>query len=207
VSVITLEEFLNQLASSEPTPGGGGAAAVMGAMGAGLLSMVARLTIGKQGYEGSNQEMETQLRDTEALRYQFYGLVDRDAQAFGRLMAAYRLPRESFAQTEARTSAIQLALEEATRVPLICAEACASGIRLAVQSASMGNRNVITDTGAGVLAFQAALRASALNIMINVPHIRAREFSEGANITIESLLSEYIPMSEQVMKKVELRLS
>lgn len=207
MNAISLEEFLNQLASSEPTPGGGGAAAVMGAMGAGLLSMVARLTIGKQGYEGFNQDMETQLRDTEALRYQFYGLVEKDAQAFGRLMAAYRLPRESFEQTEVRTAAIQAALEEATRIPLICAEACAAGIRLAVQSANMGNRNVITDTGAGVLGFQAALRASALNVMINVPHIRARDFSEGAKITIDSLLREYIPMSEQVMQKVELRLT
>ena len=207
MSIITLEEFLNQLASSEPTPGGGGAAAVMGAMGAGLLSMVARLTIGKQGYEGSNQEMEAQLRNTEALRQQFYSLIEKDAQAFGRLMAAYRLPRESSAQTESRISAIQGALEEATRVPLICAEACAAGIRLAVQSASMGNRNVITDTGAGVLAFQAALRASALNVMINVPHIRARDFSEGAKITIDALLCEYLPLSEQVMKTVEMRLT
>ncbi len=197
---------MDDLASAEPTPGGGGAAAAMGSMGVALLSMVARLTLGKKGYEGVADEMQRQLDESESLRGELLDLVEQDAQAFNQLMAAYRLPKENDDQKATRAEAIQKGLQAATKVPLTCAEACAAGIRLAARSAETGNRNVISDTGAGVLALQAALRASALNVSINVPSIKDRDFAEMARNRTISLLEECLPMAEAVHERVKARM-
>lgn len=201
-----LQKFMDDLASAEPAPGGGGAAAAMGSMGVALLSMVARLTLGKKGYEGVTDEMQHQLEESESLRVRLFELVDQDAQVFNQLMAAYRLPKENDDQKATRVEAIQKGLQEATRVPLTCAEACAAGIRLAARSAETGNRNVISDTGAGVLALQAALRASALNVSINVPSIKDKDFAETARSRTASLLEECLPMAEAVHERVKARM-
>ena len=206
MSALTLNKFMDDLASAEPTPGGGGAAAAMGSMGVALLSMVARLTLGKKGYEGVIDEMQRQLDESESLRVRLFELVDQDAQAFNQLMAAYRLPKENDDQKATRADAIQKGLQEATKVPLACAEACAAGIRLAARSAETGNRNVISDTGAGVLALQAALRASALNVSINVPSIKDKDFAEMALNSATSLLEECLPMAEAVHERVKARM-
>ncbi len=206
MSAPTLTKFMDDLASAEPTPGGGGAAAAMGSMGVALLSMVARLTLGKKGYEGVTEEMQRQLDESEALRVRLFELVDLDAQVFNQLMAAYRLPKENDDQKATRSEAIQSGLQEATRVPLTCAEACAAGIRLAARSAEIGNRNVISDTGAGVLALLAALRASALNVSINVPSIKNGDFAEMARSRTASLMEECLPLAEAVHERVKARM-
>lgn len=201
-----VQQFLDELASAAPTPGGGGAAAIMGAMGAALISMVANLTIGKKGYEGADAEMKAQLAASEALRARLTAMVADDVAAFNQLMGAYRLPKDTDAQKAQRAAAIQEGLKQATRVPLACAKACAEVILVAQRSAEHGNLNVISDTGAGVLALQAGLRSAALNVYINTPMIKDPDFVAQVSQELEALMAESLPLTEAVYARVRSRM-
>jgi formiminotetrahydrofolate cyclodeaminase len=201
-----VQQFLDELASAAPTPGGGGAAAIMGAMGAALISMVANLTIGKKGYEGVEGEMKAQLADAEALRARLTAMVADDVGAFNQLMGAYRLPKDTDEQKARRSGAIQEGLKQATRVPLVCAKTCAEVIAVAQRSAEHGNLNVISDTGAGVLALQAALRSAALNVYINIPSIKDADFVASVSQELEALMAKNLPLTEAVYARVRSRM-
>lgn len=204
--VNTTAGFLDALASAEPTPGGGGAAALMGAMGAALVSMVCNLTIGKPGYEAVEAEMQALRADSEALRARLLAMVAEDARAFDTLMAAYRLPKSTAEEKAARSAAIQDGLKAATRAPLDCAVAAAEGVRLAARAVERGNVNVISDVGVGALAAWAALRCAALNVSINVPQIKDRTFADHALTDIAALQAECGPLAEQVHTRVKARI-
>jgi methenyltetrahydrofolate cyclohydrolase len=199
-------EFLDALASGEATPGGGGAAAVMGAMGAALISMVCRLTIGKKGYDNVDAQMRNLLEQSEALRLRMAAMVAEDARAFDTLMSAYRSPKNSDDEKAARSLAIQAGLKAATEAPLACARAAADAVRLAAAAVEIGNVNVISDVGVGALSAQAALRSAALNVRINVPQLRDRTFADAALGEIEALLTECLPLAEQVHDQVKSRM-
>jgi formiminotetrahydrofolate cyclodeaminase len=198
--------FLDELASAAPTPGGGGAAAVMGAMGAALISMVANLTIGKKGHEAVEADMRGLLVESEALRTRMTAMVEGDALAFDALMAAYKLPKASDAEKAARGIAIQAGLVAATQAPLDCARAAAEGVRLAARAVEHGNPNVISDVGVGVLASAAALRSAALNVRINAPQIKDRVFADRALTELDALLAECVPLAERIHERVQARL-
>jgi formiminotetrahydrofolate cyclodeaminase len=197
-----VEAFLDALASAAPTPGGGGAAAVMGAMGAALLSMVCNLTIGKKAYVQVEQEMQAALAQAEALRAQMLALVDEDAVAFSSVMAAYGLPRKSDAEKAQRKQAIQHALQAATMAPLRCAQASAEVIALAKTVAGKGNRNVVSDAGVAVAAAHAALRSSALNVYINTGSIDDEEFAKEKLEALETILDQAGMLNETVYADV-----
>jgi formiminotetrahydrofolate cyclodeaminase len=202
----SLRRFLDELASSAPTPGGGSAAAVMGAMGAALVSMVCNLTIGKKNYDGVEADMCQALGEAEALRQRLNGMIAADAQAFDALMAAYKLPRTSDEDKMARDRAIQDALKQATDVPLGCAEACAQVIELARRVAPIGNRAVISDAGVASLAAYAALRSAALNVYINAPSIKDAEFVRSRRERLDQMLARCATASEQAYSTVLTRL-
>ncbi len=198
--------FLDELASSQATPGGGSAAAVMGAMGAALVSMVCNLTIGKKNYAEVEPEMQAILKDAESLRARIAGMVAEDVEAFDQLMAAYGLPKDSDAEKSERSAAIQAGLKAATDAPLACARACAEVITLSPRVAEKGNRNVISDAGVGALAAQAALRSAALNVYINVPMIKDTAFAESRKAEVEALLSRALPEAEKAYQVTVSRL-
>lgn len=172
----TVQQFLDDLASKSATPGGGSAAAIMGAMGAALVSMVCHLTVGKKNYEAVEEEMMRLLEQAEELRARLAGMVQADVEAFNRVMGAYGLPKDTDAQRQARSEAIQEALRAATDVPLACARASAEVIRLSKIAAEKGNRNVVSDAGVAVVAGYAALRSAALNVRVNTGAIRDEVF-------------------------------
>jgi formiminotetrahydrofolate cyclodeaminase len=198
----SLERFLDELASSAPTPGGGSAAAIMGAMGAALVSMVCNLTIGKKDYEGIETDMRQALGEAEALRQRLTAMIAADVQAFDALMAAYKLPRATDEDKLARSGAIQDALKQATDVPLACAEACGQVIELARAVAPIGNRGVISDAGVASLAAYAALRSAALNVTINAPSIKDAEFVRSRRERLDRLLARCATASEQAYDTV-----
>jgi len=198
----SLHRFLYELAGSAPTPGGGSAAALMGAMGAALVSMVCNLTIGRKGYEGEEAEMRQTLEQAEALRQRLTAMIEADVQAFDGLMVAYKLPRASEQEKASRTHAVQQALKQATDVPLGCAEACAEVIELARRVAPIGNRNVISDAGVASLAAYAGLRSAALNVAINAPSIQDAEFVRSRRERLEQLLARCADHSEQAYQTV-----
>lgn len=174
----TIAKFLDELASEQPTPGGGGAAAIMGAVGAALVSMVANLTIGKKNYEAFDAELKEARAKAEALRAELTAAINEDVDAFNAVMGAYGLPREGDEQKAARAAAIQVALKQATDAPLRAVKACHEVIKLSAVVAEKGNLNVISDAGVAVLAANAGLRSAALNVYINAKSIKDREFAE-----------------------------
>jgi formiminotetrahydrofolate cyclodeaminase len=184
-----IEPFLDQLASSAATPGGGSAAAIIGAMGAALVSMVCNLTIGKKKYAEVEAEMQDVLAKTEALRKKLTGMIQDDVKAFDAVMGAYGMPKETDADKQARDKAIQAALKLATDVPLACARAAREVIDLAAIASDKGNLNVISDAGVGVLAGYAALRSAALNVFTNARMITDKTFAEAKLKELNRLLA------------------
>ena len=184
-----IEEFLDALASQAATPGGGGAAAIIGAMGAALVSMVCNLTIGKKKYAEVEADMKEVLAKTEVLRQKLTGMIEDDAKAFDKVMAAYGMPKETDADKAKRDAAIQEALKLATDVPLACARAAREVIDLAERASEKGNLNVISDAGVGVLAAHAALRSAALNVWTNARMINDKSFGEAKLKELNELLS------------------
>lgn len=206
ITELSVARFLDELASGNATPGGGSAAAIMGAMGAALVSMVANLTIGKKGYEAVEVEMLAVLAESESLRLRLTAMVSDDVAAFDTLMAAYKLPKATDEEKTARSAAIQVGLQRATQVPLDCAKLCAEVIRLTARAAESGNQNVISDAGVGVLAAWAALRSAALNVSINAPSLKDRAFAEAKQAECAALQAECGPLSEQIHARVLARL-
>jgi formiminotetrahydrofolate cyclodeaminase len=184
-----IEPFLDQLASSAATPGGGSAAAIIGAMGAALVSMVCNLTIGKKKYADVELEIKDVLAQTEALRKKLTSMIQDDVKAFDAVMGAYGMPKETDAEKAARDKAIQSALKLATDVPLACAYAAREVIDLAAIASSKGNLNVISDAGVGVLAGYAALRSAALNVLTNARMITDKTFAEAKLKELNQLLA------------------
>lgn len=171
-----IQVFLDQLASSASTPGGGGAAAIMGAMGAALVSMVCNLTIGKEKYADAEDELKAVLHEAENLRARLTDMIQADVEVFDRVMASYGLPKSTDEEKSTRSAEIQEALKAATDVPLACAKASAEVIALSRSVAEKGNLNVISDAGVAVLAGFAALKAAALNVEINIGGIKDADF-------------------------------
>ena len=184
----SVEKFLDELAGGNPTPGGGSAAAVMGAMGAALVSMVCNVTIGKKGCEGSAAEMKSVLADSERLRRRLTSMVAEDIAAFDSIMAAYKLPKATEEEKSSRAAAIQEGLQRATETPLECARACAEVIALSRRASERGYVNVISDGGVGALAGYTGLRSAALNVYINAPSLKDRAYADRATAEIERLM-------------------
>ena len=201
-----IQTFLDELASKSSTPGGGSAAAIMGAMGAALVSMVCNLTIGKQNYLDVEDDMKDVLRRAEELRQRLTDMVRADVEVFDQVMAAYGLPKETDAQKAARSEAIQSALRAATEVPLNCARACAEAIVLTQRVAEKGNHNVISDAGVAVLAAYAALRSAALNVYINAGAIKDKRFVEERLAELGQITNGADALTEEVYALVRNKL-
>lgn len=204
---VPVEQFLAELASSSATPGGGSAAAIIGAQGAALVSMVCNLTIGKKKYADVEADMKAVLANSESVRERLTGIIQDDVRAFDKVMAAYGMAKESDAEKSARSDAIQDALKEATDVPLKCCHAAREVIDLAAVAAEKGNVNVISDAGVGVLAGYAALRSAALNVFTNARMITDKIFAEAKLKELEGLLSGAEGVTEKAYEVVKGKLS
>lgn len=184
----SIEKFLDELASKQATPGGGSAAAVMGAQAAALVSMVCNLTIGKSKYAEVEAEMQALLAESEALRQTLLGMIKADVDVFDKLMACYGLPKVTDDEKAHRSQQIQIVLREATEVPLACAKACAKTIALCRIAAEKGNLGVISDAGVAVMAGYAGLKSAALNVYINASSLKDREFAEAKLSELEDVM-------------------
>ncbi len=183
----TLAEYLDALASSEPTPGGGSTAALAGALAAGLVSMVCQLTIGKRRFREVEATLRNVLAQAEALRGRLTTLMERDAAAYAEVMRAYRLPHGSPEEQAARQRAMAEALEEATLAPLEIAEGCAEALALALPAAELGNPWAVSDAGAAALLAEAALHAALLNVHINLRSLQEDAFYDEVRRRLDDL--------------------
>lgn len=168
--------FLDDLASANPTPGGGAAAAVLGGIGCALASMVANLTIGKKKYAAVEAEARSVLVAADTLRVDLVNSYKEDVAAFEEVMGAFGLPKDTDEQKEARLNAIQQALKNATLTPLKCARLALQGLDLAKSIAEIGNTNAISDAGVASLSLHAAVQAATMNMRINLGSIKDAAF-------------------------------
>jgi methenyltetrahydrofolate cyclohydrolase len=202
----TIAAFADELASNSPAPGGGSIAALAGTLGAGLTSMVCRLTIGKKKYADVQTELEAVLVKSEELRMQLTSLIDRDTEAFSRVMNAFSLPKETEEQKAARAGAIQAAMKEAVRVPLEVMNLCAEAIALTSIAAAKGNANSISDAGVAALMMQAACKGAELNVKINLGSIADREFCDEVSAAMNTYATAVDLATKEILTAVEAKL-
>ena len=202
----SLHNYLDTLASKSATPGGGSAAALMGAQAAALTSMVCNLTIGKPKYAEVETEMQALLEKSEALREVLTDMIKADVDVFNRLMTTYGLPKETDDEKVARSTQIQLVLKEATDVPLACAKACAEVIVLSRVAAEKGSSAVISDAGVAVMSGYAALKSAALNVYINAASLKDREFADAKLAELTAILNGAEIASQEIYELVKSRL-
>lgn len=198
----TVSAFLDELASASPAPGGGSVAAMSGALGAALTTMVCNLTIGKKKYVQVEADMKKIKTEAEKLRSRFTELIDEDTQAFNKVMEAYALPKDSEAQKTLRGAAIAAAAKEATLIPLEVMKHCIDAMALAQQVASSGNSNSVSDAGVSALMLHAACEGAALNVKINLNGLSDSEFVGWKSDEVDSLLRTSKMMMEETMEMV-----
>jgi len=201
----TTQPFLDNLAAGTASPGGGSAAAIAGAMGAALVSMVCNLTIGKEKFADVEAQMQSGLEKSEDLRVELTQLSTDDSEAFNQVMAAFRLPKNTEEEKAARREAIQAATKQATLTPLATARACAAVIELCQQVAEMGNPNAISDAGAGAACAQAGLQAASLNVLINLPSIKDEQFVSTCQTELDEILNK-LSLADDVFARVKSKL-
>jgi formiminotetrahydrofolate cyclodeaminase len=197
-----IEVLLGELAGSSATPGGGSAAALTGAMGAALLSMVCNLTIGRKRFAVVEDELQEVLEEAQALLPQLASLADADTRAFDQVMAAYRLPKETQEEEGTRRAAIQAALQGATQVPLETATACAQVVKLTAQVIAKINPNALSDAGAAALLAEAGLKGAQLNVAINLAAIHDPDFVQETRRDLDRVLSSVDGQKEHVFAYV-----
>jgi formiminotetrahydrofolate cyclodeaminase len=198
----SVQAFLDELASSSATPGGGAAAALAGAASAALIGMVCSLTVGRPRFAAAEDEVRAALAQAETLRGQLVALAEADTGAFNQVMAAYRLPKDGDEQRSARQTAIQAALKQATQVPLKTAIACAAALRLVGRIIAAINPNALSDAGTAAVLAEAGLRGAQFNVAVNLAGIQDAEFVQEARQALAQALEGADEERERVLAYV-----
>jgi glutamate formiminotransferase/formiminotetrahydrofolate cyclodeaminase len=173
---LSVGQFVDEVSSNSPAPGGGSVAALAGSLGAALAAMVANLTVGKKGYEAAWEPSTKLAERAQALKAELLRAVDEDTRAFDDVLAAMRLPKTSDEEKRTRSDAMAAAYEKATAVPLATARLCLQAIEVAQEAAVIGNKNSISDAGVGAHIAKAGLESAILNVRINLPSVREGAF-------------------------------
>jgi glutamate formiminotransferase/formiminotetrahydrofolate cyclodeaminase len=203
LSAMRINAFCDLLSSDEPAPGGGSAAALCGALSAALSSMVAALTHGKKGYEKTFDKMESVGIEAQALKDSFLNDVDRDTEAFNRVMEAMRLPKKTEPEQTARQQAMEDANKQATLVPLEVLRRCKKTSELARQVVEHGNINSVSDGGVAALACRTAAEGAYLNVAINLPGIEDTAFKKDVLAEAQKIREEIIAHTGATVKLAE----
>ena len=195
-------QFLAELAGKAPVPGGGGAAALVGAAGVALGNMVGCLTTGKKKYAAVEADIQALNARAEALRRELEALVQADAEAFAPLAAAYGLPKDTPAQAAHKAAVLDAALNTACAVPLEIMQKCAEGIVLVEEYAAKGSVLAVSDAGCAAALCKAALQSASLNVFINTKLMTDRPRADALDAQADALLNEYIPQADAVFASV-----
>ena len=194
----TCQGFLDALASKAPTPGGGGASALVGAVGTALCTMVGNYTVGKKKYAQVEREVKALMGRAEGLREQLLALIDEDAAAFEPLSKAYAIPKED----PGREAVMEQCLRDAAAPPMKLLRLCCEAIDLHREMLDKGSALMLSDVGTGVILCQSAMQGAALNVMVNTKSMHDREYAETMNREVEQLVAQYQQMAQQVYDNV-----
>jgi glutamate formiminotransferase/formiminotetrahydrofolate cyclodeaminase len=205
-SELSVREFLSALASSAPTPGGGTAAAIAGAMGAALAEMVGALTLSREKFAPVHDAMRSLSEAALRAREDFLVLAREDSEAYDAVLAARRLPKETEEEREARAHAIESAGRLATEVPMRTARAAARLLAHLPELSEKGNPNALSDAGAATLMLSAAAEGALLNVEINLPGISDAAFVEEMRREAAATQAETRRLSALVLAEVAKRI-
>lgn len=203
---LSCREFITQLASAAPVPGGGGGVGMGGAMGMALCNMVANLTIGKKKYAGVEEEVKSLLARGEEIQQALLAKVDEDAAVFEPLSKAYGLPKNTEAEKAHKAQVLEMESKKACQVPLEGARLLIEGMKIQRRMADIGSKLVISDVGCGGAMMLAALTAARLNVLINLNTIGDMVFVENARREIDALLKEGQQLAAEIQTAVAERL-
>jgi formiminotetrahydrofolate cyclodeaminase len=201
-----LKHYTDMLASGAPAPGGGSAAALVGALGAALNSMVANFTVGRERFAAVDADVRQLLARSEDLRAVLERLTQADTEAYGRVAAAQKMPRDTGEQKAARTAAVPAALKAAAEVPREAVRAAWGVLEVAAELVEKGNPNLITDVGVAAKFGVAALECAALNVEINLAYIKDDAYNESVRDEMAPMLATGPGLGADVWAKVNERL-
>jgi formiminotetrahydrofolate cyclodeaminase len=201
---LTLTEYLKKTASGDATPGGGSIAAMSAAAAASLVEMVANLTIGKKGYESVESEMKEIARAATTIREKCVDAIDKDPEAYNEVMAAYKLPKNTEAEKQRRSRAIQDGLKNATRIPLSVAEDALQIMKLAARAIEKGNKNAATDGAVAAMTARTALLGAVYNVKTNLSAINDTDFVQSLSQKVQTLESQVVKKEKQILASVDI---
>lgn len=194
----TVESFTNELASSSPTPGGGGAAALVGALGISLGNMVGELTVGKPRYAEYEGELRQMMAEAGRIGNELLHLVEEDAEGFKPLAEAYSIPKDN----PNRDRILEAATKAACIAPMAMLRACGRAMELIGRFKEIGSRLAISDAGCAAVLCKAAMQAAALNVYINTKSLKDRDYAEELNDEVEELLDNYCDMADEIYEEI-----
>lgn len=201
-STVPCNEFVEVLASKAPVPGGGGASALVGAIGTALGNMVGSLTVGKKKYADVEEEMWALKAKADQLQKDLLHLIERDAEVFEPLSKAYGMPKETEAEKAKKEGVMAVVLREAAEVPLEIMRKCCEVIDLQAEFAAKGSRLAVSDAGVGVIFCKSALQGASLNVFINTKSMKDRQLAEKINSEADEMLCEYTVKADEVFASV-----
>jgi formiminotetrahydrofolate cyclodeaminase len=201
---LSITEFLQQTASSEPLPGGGCTAALNAALAAGLTEMVANLTIGRKDFQAVEKEMQNIAQAAADLRKKLQNDIDKDAQAYQEVLAAFKLPKTTDEEKKQRSEAIQQAFKNAATVPLGVASDAVKIMNLAARAIINGNPNAVSDGAVAVLAARTAALAAAYNVKINLGAIKDSHFVEKLTREVKDLEDQVIRKEKEILAHIKI---
>lgn len=197
-----LEEFVHALASKAPVPGGGGTAALMGALGTALGHMVGSLTIGKKKYAAVWEDIQALQEKASKLEQELLELIRKDGEVFEPLSRAYGLPKTTSEEIAHKEEVMEAALREACSVPMEIMEKVCQSILCLQEYAAKGSVIAISDAGCGAVCAKAALQAADLNVRINTKSMKDREYGEALNRKAQNMLTIYSDLADQIYAQV-----
>lgn len=206
ISEKTCVEFVDVLASKAAVPGGGGAAALVGAIGMALGSMVCNLTIGKKKYAEYEETIKNILSKASKLEKDLLEMIDEDAKGFYPLSKAYGLPTSTDEEKQIKEETMQKALKVACEVPINIVRACHKAIKLHEELVDKGSRLAISDVGVGVQCLRAAILSAELNVVININSIKDEEYVTKVNTEVKELVEDGVKICDEVFRQVEIAL-
>lgn len=203
---MTLNDFVAQLSTKAPVPGGGGASALVGAVGSALGCMVGSLTVGKKKYAAVEGEIKELMDRSLELQERLLTLIDRDAEAFEPLSKAYSMPKDTEEEKARKAEVMAVVLKEASQVPMEIMECCCQALDLIAEYAAKGSVIAISDAGVAAAMCVAALKGASLNVFINTKSMDDRALAEELNSKAEAMLDKYVPYGDDIFAAVRGRL-
>lgn len=202
----TCNDFVDILSTKAPVPGGGGACALVGAIGCALGNMVGSLTVGKKKYADVEEDIVALKEKADVLQKELLRLVEEDARVFEPLSKAYGMPKETDEEKAEKARVMEAALKDACSVPMEIMRKCCEAIELIEEFAQKGSVIALSDAGVGAAFCKAALLGASLNVFINTKSMADRAYAESLNEEAERMIEEYSVRADKVFHNVKERL-